>query len=127
MRPLLFVYGSLRPDLPGARLDLLKGCKALGPAEIRGRLFLARGYPALVDDPQARIQGQLLALSDHPAWGALDAWEGCAEGLYRRQRRTTYPQKGCPVQAWVYLYGRSLRGCARIDSSDYGQWMRSRS
>ena len=126
MRPLLFVYGSLRPDLPGSRLDLLQSCQTLGPAQIRGRLYMARGYPALLDALQDRVQGQLLALRDHRAWGPLDAWEGCAEGLYRRLRRTVYPHKGRPVQAWVYLYGRSLRGCARIDSGDYGEWLRSR-
>jgi len=107
----LFVYGTLK-----------RGCKSnhllcrhafLGEARtVPGyRLHRLDGYPGLVPHPDALegVRGEVWLIDDHGI-RELDAFEGVAEGLYRRESVGLQPPHAdTPVQA--YVYARPVEGC----------------
>jgi len=121
----LFVYGTLRAASGGAMHRLLaRHATFAGEASFAGQLYDAGAYPAVVSSahPGDLVRGELYAID---AAGAdvllrrLDEYEGCAEGLFRRERATVTAADGRPVRAWVYLYGRPTGRLRRIPSGDY--------
>jgi gamma-glutamylcyclotransferase (GGCT)/AIG2-like uncharacterized protein YtfP len=111
----LFVYGTL---LAGARHPmgerLRREASLLGEASIRGRLYSLGRYPGLVESAQEGdlVHGELYTL-ENPAsalsW--LDAYEGIRPGApadYERVERTVRLATGAALEAWVYLYRRSV-------------------
>ncbi len=101
----LFVYGSLAPGKPNARvLEDVPG--TWQPASLRGRLLAegwgaAMGFPGLVlSDAGAVVHGLVFTSDALPAhWARLDAFEG--EG-YVRQRARVQLASGESVEADVY-------------------------
>ncbi len=78
----LFTYGTLRRGR-GAD-ELLEGCEQVGTATVAGTLFnIDDAYPALILAGTTRIEGEVWRC---PAakLPQLDAYEGTAEGLFRR-------------------------------------------
>lgn len=132
MPDLLFLYGTLLPDLAGRSIARrLAALKRIGAATLPGRLFDLGAYPGLVFDVtgDATVAGDLFALPDDPApLAALDAYEGYlpndpAGSLYlRRQRIATLPD-GRTLPAWVYEYNRDLAGATLIPDGDYRAWV----
>ncbi len=95
----LFVYGTLMQAQ--ARADLLKRVRSVKPASTSGRMYHLRpGYPALVDDGDGVVHGELVSLDDLAAqWATLDAYEG---DLYRRiEKRVCVGASEC--SAWCYV------------------------
>lgn len=85
MRTRLFVYGTLRR---GCRNHAqLAGAEYLGPARtVPGyQLHDLGGYPGIASHAQDRegVSGEVWAVTAQ-ALARLDAFEGVAEGLYRR-------------------------------------------
>jgi len=108
----LFVYGTLMRgfDHPMARL-LAAHADFLGPAKCRGRLYLVRHYPGLVqsDDPADIAHGELFRLREVDAMlREFDMYEACGEGF---AEPTEYVRQMLPVtlddevgEAWTYIY-----------------------
>jgi gamma-glutamylcyclotransferase (GGCT)/AIG2-like uncharacterized protein YtfP len=113
---LLFTYGTLMPADPETAAR--EGWVADG---VRGRLFDLGPYPALVDcdDPAAGwVEGYVRPADPAELNGRLDAYEGVAEGLYRRVASTTRAGR----QVWVYVYARPIPATAR---GPLTRWRRS--
>ncbi len=125
---LLFVYGTLRGQLPRFLPPTLHDAiRSLGRAYYRGRLYDLGAYPGVVPDPDRIVHGELYAL--HRAQAAhiftyLDAYEGYdpeqpEAGEYRRVQDTVFLPDGHSVLAWIYLYHGDLSRARLIPSGDY--------
>jgi len=130
----LFVYGTL---LAGAghpmAARLQREARVLGPATMRGRLYSLGRYPGLVEtrvalltgEPQCRVHGEVYALNAPAAtlrW--LDAYEGIVPhrpdlSPYERVKRPVRVDAGGELDAWVYLYRRSVRALPEVEG---GRW-----
>jgi gamma-glutamylcyclotransferase (GGCT)/AIG2-like uncharacterized protein YtfP len=124
----LFVYGSLRSDVPRSMSHLLgSGATLVGRARMPGRLYHLGAYPAAVasTDPDAWIHGEVYALThSEDTLLRLDAYEGCGPSdpkphPYERVACDVTLESGVTTRAWVYLYRRSLAGVPEILSGDY--------
>lgn len=110
----LFVYGTLkRGHRAAARLASQRfvGMAQTGPGFV---LYALDGYPGLVREPEAPegVTGELW-LVDDAGLRDLDAYEGVAEGLYRRESIPIVAD-GLPDTAETYVYARTVAGRARI-------------
>lgn len=124
--PLLFVYGTLRPDSGHAMGDWLRA-----QAEWRGRawleparLFRVDWYPALVPAGAGeRVQGDLYRLrAPELAWPVLDDFEGVrgrADDEYARAVATVGGADGARADAWVYWYRGAVQGLALVPGGDW--------
>lgn len=124
IKPLLFVYGSLRRG-QRAHPRLRPAALCLGRAWIVGRLYDCGRYAAALPSrqPAARIQGELYRLTQPAALQALDCYEGCdplapRRGEYRREQ-VAVRLGGRRLPAWVYWHNGPLQGAPRIRS---GAW-----
>ena len=103
----LFIYGSLRD--PGLR-DFLFGERpdlATRPATLRGfsrHHSDAIGYPFVIPDAEAQVEGELLYGLRADDYVVIDAYEDVADGLYARVQVTVEAEVG-PVAAWTYVKG----------------------
>ena len=124
IKPLVFVYGSLRRG-GGAHARLRPFGQCLGPASIAGRLYDLGPYPAArpARRPGERVHGELYRLTRPAALAALDRYEGheAADGGADEYRRDRVPvtHAGRRRLAWVYWYARPLRGARRLPA---GVW-----
>jgi gamma-glutamylcyclotransferase (GGCT)/AIG2-like uncharacterized protein YtfP len=119
IKPLVFVYGSLRQGA-SAHARLRSVARRLGPASVAGRLYDLGPYPAArpARHPRERVRGELYRLMRPAALAALDRYEGChpPAGVapeYRR-RQVLVDCAGRRQRAWVYWYARPLRGARRL-------------
>ena len=113
--PLLFAYGTLRDALQ--RDMVLRGTptREIGAASAPGVLYDLGNYPGLVDGaPGERVPGVVVELADEAALERLDVYEDVGNGLFARHRTTARLDTGGDVEAWVYVYSRSVRGRRRI-------------
>jgi gamma-glutamylcyclotransferase (GGCT)/AIG2-like uncharacterized protein YtfP len=114
----LFVYGTLLSTAGhpmGTRLQ--REARLIGPGTVRGRLYSLGRYPGLVEaDGAGRlVHGEVYALKMTAVslkW--LDAYEGIVPGRpeespYERVVRPVRLDTGQTIDAWVYLYRRSVR------------------
>lgn len=118
---LVFVYGTLRPALArGEPAGLIAGLEWTGPATVRGILYDLGDYPGLVAG-DAVVHGDLLRLASPDQLEAFDRYEECqgARPLYRRERWPASRPDGSIVQAWVYVFARSITSAAIIPGGDY--------
>jgi gamma-glutamylcyclotransferase (GGCT)/AIG2-like uncharacterized protein YtfP len=125
----LFLYGSLRSDIPAARLPVEARVAAarlhgeamrIGPGRIRGALCERGGYPALVEGDRD-VVGEVWRLpfgSDLLA--ELDRYEG---EDYARVRAQACLQDGRGVEVWVYRCATSPAPLVRLQSCDYLEWL----
>ena len=116
----MFVYGTLRRDVPGvARRLLMDSADYLDAGAFYGRLYDLGAYPALTPstDPADRVCGDVFALrTPRRTLPRLDRYEG--QG-YRRRVGIVETQRHGRVRAWVYLYLGSLEGQSPIAEGDY--------
>lgn len=132
----LFVYGTLRRGFRGrmARWLSARG-RYIGRAILPGRLYDIGRYPGFVPGTDAggeTVVGDLYLLP-HPAplLRKLDAFEGIGSGQsrpyeYIRRRLPVRCEGDSPVEAWVYLYNRSLAVRPLIPGGDYLKYRRGR-
>jgi phosphoserine phosphatase len=127
MSQVLFVYGTLRPDVQSAmgtaqRRRLAGEARDLGPATTEGLLADLGAYPGLVDG-DGRVRGRAYALrtpADTFAW--LDAYEGLAgrpDDEYRRIVRGIALDTGVRIEAWVYRYNGPQKQPHILTSGDW--------
>ena len=122
----LFVYGTLRGGAGHPMHATLEaGARRVGAARVRGHLYQLDGYPGLVlDDAGPWVVGELYRLEDEAVLEPLDRYEGAHASdpeprEFRRIRGVVVDSQGQSQTAWIYVYGWSVNGCARIDSGDY--------
>jgi gamma-glutamylcyclotransferase (GGCT)/AIG2-like uncharacterized protein YtfP len=125
----LFVYGTLLSaagHAMGARLR--REARLLGEATRPGRLYSLGRYPGMVEAAGADylVHGELYALRT-PAvtlkW--LDAYEGIVPGKpelspYERVERRAQLASGETLDAWVYLYRKSVKARPEVLG---GRWI----
>ena len=118
------LYGSLMSGLTGPDApDVTGALKLIGPCLINGYLVDLNDYPGLVrsDDSSDVVKGELYRVNDKRAFKLLDKFErydpsDSAGSLYiRRLVRLREPS----VDAWVYIYNRSIEGRERIPGGDW--------
>lgn len=121
---LLFVYGTLRRDRRGRLHPLLRGkARFAGTATTRGHLYDLGEYPGLTPGND-QVSGELYHLHDaRRAWPALDRYEECdptnPDAEYVRRLITVRRPGGTELQAWCYVYNRTLRPRQRLHHGDY--------
>ena len=100
----LFVYGTLAPNQPNARI-LAPLAGNWQPATVIGTVHpegwgATMGYPAIKLIGTDSVKGFLLESPDLPGfWDELDEFEGAD---YRRVEVTAYPENGDAVQSFIY-------------------------
>jgi gamma-glutamylcyclotransferase (GGCT)/AIG2-like uncharacterized protein YtfP len=121
-------YGSLLRQFPTqARIGVASRVRYARPCLIPGRLFDLGHYPGLVDG-LGRVSGELYETADPDAIRCLDAFEEfdplhvSRSQFVRRRVRLLEPA----VDAWVYVYNRSIREMPLISSGSWLQHLRSR-
>jgi gamma-glutamylcyclotransferase (GGCT)/AIG2-like uncharacterized protein YtfP len=121
----LFVYGTLMRgyDNPAAKL-LSDSAAFCGEARCKGRLYLVTYYPALVrsDGASDMVSGELYSLhTPEASLAILDDYEGCAltQPRYLRQLLPVTREDGSVVDAWTYVYNRSVAQLKRIASGRF--------
>lgn len=128
MTDLLFVYGTLMRghDNPMSRL-LADLATYAGPGTVRGKLFLVKTYPGLVESPDDAdiVHGELFAGCGDGLIAKLDEYEGCgpADSHPQQYRRSLFPvtrPSGDTVEAWVYLFNWPTAGLTQITSGRFG-------
>jgi putative glutamine amidotransferase len=127
VKPLLFVYGTLRPGhAPASVAAYVDRCTCLGDACVAGRLYDLRNYPGAIVDAEGgqKIFGQLLELPDEGALRRLDAYEGYdpadpANSLFARTECDVTTDDGTSRRAWVYVYNRDLSDARQIPDGRY--------
>ena len=125
--PGLFVYGSLRRDVPGGRQDLLAAVAGFrGHGRVRGRLLDLGDYPGLVATVRRDewVRGELYTLPGPNALQALDRYEDYdaarpERSLFVRRMTTVRLDAGARARAWVYEYAGPSGRARRIPSGDY--------
>ena len=107
----LFVYGTLRRG-EANHAGLIRGrTKVVTAAALSGAvLYDGPGFPYAVNDPEGRVQGELVfPLPEFYATvlADLDHLEeyvpGAPDNLFERVARGTRTEDGEPILAWVYL------------------------
>jgi gamma-glutamylcyclotransferase (GGCT)/AIG2-like uncharacterized protein YtfP len=113
----LFVYGTLRSDVAGGAPDLLASCERLGPATLRGTLYDAGDYPALMLAGRTPIPGEIWRCPTE-LLSALDRYESVQDGLFRR-----VATRVDGVACWVYVAGPKLSPKLSLQNRlDDGRW-----
>ncbi len=123
----LFVYGSLRRGSSHPmQLLLANHSRYCGHARFQGKLYDLEGYPGAIssDDPQDRVQGDLLQITSHQLLEQLDSYEGVGSGFtqpneYLRQVVRIASASAGNLKAWIYLYNRTVAKQRQIHSGDY--------
>ena len=117
-KKLLFVYGTLKRGC--SNHHFLTGQEFIGEAQTAPgyRLYELRGHPGLVarSDDQDGVVGEVWAVDD-AALVRLDALEGLAEGMYRREPVPLQPPFADRAIEG-YLYNRSVKGLRDLG----GRW-----
>jgi gamma-glutamylcyclotransferase (GGCT)/AIG2-like uncharacterized protein YtfP len=118
--PHLFVYGTLRSEVPNEWSRFLAArAEQLGSAKVRGVLFDLGSYPGMIASADAPdfVIGEVFKLNDPSgAFSELDRYEG---DDFERQIVPAKLNDGRELEAWAYLYKRDTSGKPRIESGDY--------
>jgi gamma-glutamylcyclotransferase (GGCT)/AIG2-like uncharacterized protein YtfP len=132
----IFVYGTLRSEFGNEYARRLHGeADFLGPATVRGSIFLVAAYPGYKREPDGVVCGELWRLRDpEKTLAALDDYEGpeysrvlvSAVPIGTSQREPPAPHSvpqpeppPPPQSAWIYRYEREVRADCRITSGDF--------
>lgn len=132
MANLLFVYGTLMRAAEHHMHPVLAGGSTfIGEARFNGRLYLVAHYPGAVaaTATDEQVHGEVYKLHDAVRLLAvLDDYEACAPASPRPHE---YVRRLCEVtladerrvEAWIYLYDRSVDGLPRIPSGRFLEHM----
>jgi len=113
---LFFLYGTLKDRSLLAAAVGKVSVRSVGNGTVRGTLYNAGDYPALVLGGTCEVPGELFEVSDFDAVvHRLDAYEGVAQGLYSRQRTRVNTTDETRL-AWAYVYEGDVDGLPTIDS-----------
>ena len=144
MNDLLFVYGTLRPELHHVMSrKLARKSTFLGRGRVNAELYDLGHYPGLIlperigptdlphSDDQTWVWGEVYALHPESAtetWHILDHYEGChlddpQPHEYVRQKLPVTLQDGQVVEAWAYIIQSLPPSAVRVLSGDYLKWV----
>ena len=114
----LFTYGTLKSGVRGvAGRELLRDSERLGAGTVRGTLYDAGEYPALLLGGDGVVEGEVWRCPA-PLLRVLDRYEGTEEGLFRRVA-VEVGEHAC----WVYVAGPKLGPRLRAESIiERGSW-----
>ena len=130
----LFVYGTLMRGMAAEAKLLGSGpVRFVGRAKLGGALYDFGPFPGAVREKPAGltavaiedVQGEVFELLDPmPTLESLDAHEGFD---IRRPGRSMFVRRRLPIEieglgivdAWVYLYGKPVKGARIIPSGDW--------
>jgi gamma-glutamylcyclotransferase (GGCT)/AIG2-like uncharacterized protein YtfP len=138
MRPLpdhLFVYGTLRSGSTSPMAArVARDTVLVARGVMRGRLFDAGVYPAMITDVADpwQVHGELLHLPDDKVrrrrlLSELDLYEGVLHGpaeqlsLFVRLVVDVRLDDGAMMPAWAYVYHRDVSGLTEIGTGDWVQ------
>lgn len=117
-KKLIFVYGTLKRGC--SNHHFLTGQRFVGDAHTAPgfRLYELRGHPGMVarSDDRDGVTGEVWEV-DEAALVRLDALEGLAEGMYRRERLPLRPPFAEAIVEG-YIYNRSVKGLRDLG----GRW-----
>ena len=127
----LFVYGTLRKDIPcGKNSLLLPYCEYRDLAFTRGELFEIAGYPGLVYSPvMPLVHGELYKIRfPNELFSLLDEYEECSKNHpkpheYTKKIIPVTSQSGQDFNAWAYIYNRQTGDKLKISSANYFNYM----
>jgi gamma-glutamylcyclotransferase (GGCT)/AIG2-like uncharacterized protein YtfP len=124
----LFVYGTLMRgfDHPMARL-LSRSADFVGEARCRGRLYLVKHYPGLVesDDSEDIVFGEVYRLrARDELLREFDMYEACGADFpeptqYVRRMLEVSLNDGTADEAWTYIYNWPVAHLPRIASGRF--------
>ena len=124
----LFVYGTLMRgfDHPMARL-LSRSADFIGEARCRGRLYLVKHYPGLVesDEPADIVFGEVYRLrARDELLREFDMYEACGADFpeptqYVRKMLEVTLADGTADAAWTYIYNWPVTHLPRIASGRF--------
>ncbi len=123
-RSYLFVYGTLmRGQRSHRELARNRDARFAGTAKIQGELYRLRdvNYPGAVPTarPEHFVHGELYVLRNaERALRALDEFEGCGDGLFRRALVDVWTRERI-VKAWTYFYARPLQQADLVPNGRY--------
>ncbi len=127
----LFVYGTLRSDIPSSMSKFLRRRASLvGKATASGRLYDLGGYPGFASGG-GKVTGELYRMDDSQAeesWQLLDAYEsisGSSSDEYKRIPIDVQVAAGGKFRAQTYALQQSISGKAEIPGGDYPPFYRS--
>ncbi|NJB86378.1 gamma-glutamylcyclotransferase (GGCT)/AIG2-like uncharacterized protein YtfP [Lewinella marina] len=128
----LFVYGTLRSDIPSSMSKFLRRRATLvGKATVAGKLIDLGGYPGFIAGGGTMTKGELYRIredQEEETWQLLDAYEGVS-GLpseeYRRIEVEARVAAGGKFMAQTYEYQQSTGGKAEIPHGDYPPFYRN--
>ncbi len=127
----LFVYGTLRSDIPSSMSKFLRRRATLvGKTTASGRLYDLGGYPGFVGGG-GRVIGELYRINEDQAeetWQLLDAYEsvsGAASDEYQRVTIEVRVAAGGKFIAHTYAYQRATAGKTEIPGGDYPPFYRN--
>ena len=97
----LFVYGTLMNE--SVLCSLTGRCFSRDEAELPGfeRFLPHNGYPYIVPNPSARVQGILLTGIDPTALAALDRYEEEGRLYHRRRVEVTVGGQWMPCETYI--------------------------
>jgi gamma-glutamylcyclotransferase (GGCT)/AIG2-like uncharacterized protein YtfP len=124
----LFVYGTLLSgEAPKGIASIVKRCRRLGLAYVRGRLYDLGEYPGAILDPSSpnMVQGELIALP--PEGGILDALDRYEEfnpldpkrSLFIRKKAKIWMANGSSREGWIYVYNKHPGKARLVRGRDY--------
>ncbi len=126
----LFVYGTLRSDIPSSMSKFLRRRAALvGKATAAGRILDLGGYPGFVSGG-GTVKGELYKINAEEAeetWQLLDSYEGVSGLATEDYRKITIEVRvagGGQFRATTYEYQQSVSGRAEIPHGDYPPFYR---
>lgn len=129
MSKLIFVYGTLRKESATDMYRLLaRSADFVGDGYFQGILYKVDYYPGVVPSKnnQDKVLGEVYEIKSD--WDSviekLDDYEECGPKF---PSPTEYIRELCPIEmidtktvnAWVYIYNRSVKGLERIESGDF--------
>lgn len=119
----LFVYGTLLQDFNNAISRFLtEQATFVAKGYFNGKLFEVDNFPGaiLTNVESEKVFGSLYKISDsHKTFEVLDAYEGVADGLYKRLLVEAYLDSGNSVKTWAYIFNHSTKHLKQISSGDY--------
>lgn len=126
----LFVYGSLRQDIPNNQSHRIKPfCRFVQNGFVYGKLFNVSYYPGAVAEPrqQHKVLGNIFEIIKQPAqlFRELDEYEECSVNhrrpheFIRVKIKVFSTNKELELTAWTYFYTFSTQNLQFIESGDY--------
>ncbi|MGD2131784.1 MAG: gamma-glutamylcyclotransferase [Maricaulaceae bacterium] len=126
---LIALYGTLRLSEPGfVQLRLADALAPAGRCILKGALYDLGAYPGFVLEPAGPVTADLFEVAEPAVMERLDAHEDFLPGqpkrsMYLRQRlRLTEPD----VEAWTYVYNRSVADFPQIAAGDWCEHLAAR-